>query len=169
MAANHLLEQGYTRIAFLGGKPDDAISHNRLTGYRNVVSSLLGSDKKDRYIRYDEANEANGYRMMNDLLEMDSPPDSVICVNNFVAFGALKAAMDRGIRVPEQLGIVTFDNYPLAPYTTPALTALDIDTFSLGALATNVLFGKIGQVEPQSSFQTIKPELIVRQSTRRNG
>lgn len=169
MAAHHLLEQGYTRIAFLGGKPDEAISHNRLTGYRNVVSSLLGSDKDNRYIRYDEANEMNGYRMMNDLLEMDSPPDSVICVNNFVAYGALKAAQDRGIRVPEQLGIVTFDNYPMAPYTTPSMTALDIDTFNLGALATNVLFDKIGQHELLSPFQTIKPELIVRQSTLRNG
>lgn len=169
MAANHLLQQGYSQIAFLGGEPDEAISHNRVTGYQNVVSSLRGSFADNPYIRLGEANEENGYRMMNDLLNMESPPDSVICVNNFVAFGALKAAMSRGVQVPRQLGIVTFDNFPLAPYTSPAITALDIDTFSLGALATKVLFGKLGQSELVRESYTIKPELIVRESTCRNG
>ncbi|WP_229263781.1 LacI family DNA-binding transcriptional regulator [Cohnella cholangitidis] len=169
MAANHLLEQGYSRIAFLGSKPEDPISDSRLTGYRNVVSTLQGTADNNEYIRLGEANEAHGYRMMNELLDMELPPDSIICVNNFVAFGALKAALDRGVRVPEELGIVTFDNYPLAPYTTPAITALDIDTFNLGVLATKVLFDKIGQVELGRQFQAIKPELIVRESTLRQG
>ncbi|WP_239617601.1 LacI family DNA-binding transcriptional regulator [Cohnella mopanensis] len=167
MAANHLLEQGYSRLAFLGSNPEDPISHSRLTGYQNVVSSLREAVDSSAYIRLGEANEAHGYRMMNELLDLEIPPDSVICVNNFVAFGALKAASDRGIRVPGQLGIVTFDNYPLAPYTTPAITALDIDTFNLGVLATEVLFDKIEQLEPGRQFQSIKPELIVRESSRR--
>ncbi|WP_256760017.1 LacI family DNA-binding transcriptional regulator [Cohnella sp. WQ 127256] len=168
MAANHLLQQGYSRIAFLGSNPQDAISHNRLTGYQNVVSPQ-GSDQYNPYIRLGEANEDNGYRMMIDLLDMSSPPDSVICVNNFVAFGALKAALNRGVKVPQQLGIVTFDNYPLAPYTTPAITALDIDTFNLGVLATNVLFDKIDQCASDQLSYTLNPELIVRESTCKNG
>ncbi len=169
MAAHHLLEQGYSRVAFLGSKPEDQISDSRLTGYLNVVSALPGAAKNDEYIRLGGADESHGYRMMNELLDLKLRPDSIICVNNFVAFGALKAARDRGVRVPEELGIVTFDNYPLAPYTTPAITALDIDTFNLGVLATKALFGKIKQHEPGPQFQSIKPELIVRESTLRQG
>jgi DNA-binding LacI/PurR family transcriptional regulator len=169
MAANHLLEQGYSRIAFLGSHPHDAISDSRLLGYQNVVTSESGSTEANPYIRLSEANEDNGFRMMNELLELETPPDSVICVNNFMAFGALRAAQSRGIQVPQQLGIVTFDNYPLAPYTTPAITALDIDTFSLGVLATKVLFEKIEHRELDQQSYTFNPEIIIRESTLKNG
>ncbi|MEK0312445.1 LacI family DNA-binding transcriptional regulator [Cohnella sp. 56] len=171
IAANHLLEQGYARIAFLGGVPGEAISRNRLAGYQNVMSGARRDLVSDNpYIRQGETNEATGYRLMNELLDLDAPPDAVICVNNFIAFGVLKAAQERGVRIPEQLGIVTFDNFPLAPYTTPALTALEIDTFSLGVLATNVLFGKLGLIQAaDAELRSIKPELIVRQSSLRNG
>lgn len=166
MAATHLLEQGYKRIAFIGGIPGEAISHSRLQGYRNVMSALdAGHD--DRYVRLDKADEENGYKFMTELLDLPEPPDSVICVNNYVAFGVLKAAAERKHSVPGDLGIVAFDNYPLAPYTSPALTALDNDTFGLGVLASRILFDKINQTPVQSSY-LLQPKLIVRNSSLRN-
>lgn len=167
MAANHLLEQGYSRIAFIGSMPDDIISHNRFMGYERVVLPLQ-TDGSNQYIRLTGRTEEFGYRMMKELLELETPPDSVICVNNLIAFGALKAAEDLGIRVPQDLGIVTFDNYPLAPYTTPALTALEIDTFELGVLSTKVLFDKMADKPLPHSFYTLQPRLIIRDSTNRN-
>ncbi len=165
MAATHLLKQGYKRIAFIGGVPGEAISHSRLLGYRNVMSALdPGHD--DRYIRLGKADEENGHKQMADLLDLPEPPDAVICVNNYVAFGALKAATLRNLSVPRDLGIVTFDNYPLAPYTSPALTALDNDTFGLGVLASRILFDMMNQKPVQSSY-LLQPKLIVRDSSLR--
>lgn len=166
IATDHLLQQGYSRIAFIGSKPDDSISHNRFRGYERVVLPLQGGES-NQYIRLTGQTEEFGYRMMEELLALETPPDSVICVNNLIALGALKAAKDRGIRVPQDLGIVTFDNYPLAPYTTPALTALEIDTFELGVLSTKVLFDKIADKPLPQSFYTLQPRLIIRESTNR--
>ncbi|WEK55166.1 MAG: LacI family DNA-binding transcriptional regulator [Candidatus Cohnella colombiensis] len=169
LATEHLLEQGYCKIAFLGSNPIDVISGNRMLGYHNVITSLNKSSSEDnnQYVRLSIGNEENGFIMMNELLDLPIPPDAVICVNNFVAFGALRAALSRGLQVPQQLGILTFDNYPLAPYTTPALTALDIDTFNLGVLASQVLFKKIESKTLDKLSYTLKPELIIRESTRR--
>ncbi|MFD0672554.1 LacI family DNA-binding transcriptional regulator [Cohnella sp. GCM10027633] len=165
MAASHLLEQGYGRIAFIGGVPGEAISHNRLLGYRSVMESLNASND-DLYVRLGSADEESGRRHMLALLELPEPPDAVICVNNYVAFGALQAASERKLSIPRDLGIVAFDNYPLAPFTTPSLTAIDNDTFDLGVLASRVLFEKIGQAPVQSSYK-LEPRLISRDSTRR--
>ena len=163
LAASHLLEQGYRRIAFIGGVPGEPISHNRLLGYHEALSAA-NPEHDDRYVRLGEANEERGYRQMSDLLELPERPDAVICVNNLVAFGALKAASDRGLSVPAELGLVTFDNYPLAPFTTPALTALDNDTFHLGVMASEVLFEKMNQ-QPVQARYLLQPQLIVRNSS----
>lgn len=83
---------------------------------------------------YPDGNtEKAGYHMVSAILEHGEIPDALVCMNNFVAFGALKRLKEKGISVPQEIGIVTFDNEPLAPYTTPALTCLHMDTFGLGA------------------------------------
>jgi hypothetical protein len=69
---------------------------------------------------------------MSELLSLETPPNAVVCINNYSAFGALKAIHEYKWKIPEEIGIVTFDQYPLAAYTTPPLTSLNIDTFKLG-------------------------------------
>ncbi|UJF36256.1 substrate-binding domain-containing protein [Paenibacillus hexagrammi] len=96
-----------------------------------------------------------------------SPPDAVVCMNNYTAFGALKAIHARGVQVPQQVGLATFDQYPLAPYTSPPLTSLNIDTFELGVAAATMLMQRIHGMEHKCENRLMLPQLTIRESTRR--
>lgn len=90
-------------------------------------------------------------------------------MSNFSAYGVLQAARKLNISIPSQLGIATFDEYPLSPYTTPPLTSLDMDTFQLGASAGRLLMDKLDNKEAAVSGQLLEPELIPRLSSKRSG
>lgn len=113
------------------------------------------------------ANEANGRRLMRELLALPSVPDAIICMSNLVAFGALEELREQGVSIPDEMGVATFDNRPLAPFTTPPLTCLDMDTFALGAAAGEMLMAQINGLEtaPSGRRRWVEPELVVRRST----
>lgn len=166
MAAFHLLERGYRRIAFIGGNFEEPLAASRLKGFMRTGPVL--EKHGARAMSLDgPSDEATGYRIMRELLNGDSPPDSIICINNYVAFGALKALQEQGISLPGEFGIVAFDDYPLAPYTSPALTCLDIDTFEIGARAAELLLDIIANPETSKAPITIKPNLVPRGTTER--
>lgn len=167
-AAFHLLEQGYRRIAFIGGDFGEPLAASRLEGFLRLRPQLEKHGALARSLA-GPSNEAGGYRMMLELLDGDDPPDSAVCINNYVAYGALKALEERGISLPGQFGMIAFDDYPLAPYTTPALTCLDIDTFEIGARAASLLFDIISDPAVSKAPVAIKPSLISRGTTNRTG
>ncbi|MBC2579517.1 LacI family DNA-binding transcriptional regulator [Clostridium sp. DJ247] len=167
IATKHLIEQGYRKIAFIGGTKNEPISSNRIKGYKNILSQL--NVKQDtKYIKETVGIKIDGYADMMSLLNLDNPPDSVICINNYAAFGALEALNQKGLNIPKDIGIVTFDDFPLAPYTTPQLTALRIDTFELGKLAGEILMKKIEDSRVKSEIKIVLPQLIIRESSLKN-
>lgn len=169
MLTQHLLEQGYRKLAFIGGRNNEPLFESRSAG---VIDALLLEDVEGNPLRvYPDGNtEKAGYHIVSTILEHGEIPDALVCMNNFVAFGALKRLKEKGISVPQEIGIVTFDNEPLAPYTTPALTCLHLDTFGLGAGAAELLMSQIQEESQanQDKFLQQKwliPELIVRESS----
>ncbi|MNI50369.1 HTH-type transcriptional repressor CytR [compost metagenome] len=118
--------------------------------------------------------EESGYEIIKKMLTLPILPDAIICMNNYVAFGALRRLQEEGISVPKDMGIVTFDNEPLAPYTSPPLTSLHMDTFELGvksaeALMDSILYELTNKKQKEiegAVFQTwIEPKLLVRGSS----
>lgn len=87
-----------------------------------------------------------------------------MCDDNFAAFGLLRAARDRGLRVPQDIGIAAFNNAPLAEYLDPPLTAVDIDTAMQGRQTAQLLFEQIAQKTPLRQV-LVAPRLIVRASS----
>lgn len=164
LAANHLIDSGYKNISFIGGTKDEPVSFNRLKGYRNILGKF-GMEEKQNYIKGGLGTEQDGYNLMNELLSMDKAPDAVICINNYTAFGAMRAIKEKGLTIPDDIGIVTFDDFPLAPYTTPPLTALRIDTFKLGKLAGDMLMEKIENKHSSLKSEVLVPELVIRTSS----
>lgn len=158
----HLLAQGYRNPAFIGGEECDPLFGARVAGFRDALPHTLSPPVLPGY-----SNEANGRRLACELLSLSQAPDSIVCMSNLVAFGALQELGERGISIPENIGIATFDNRPLAPYTTPPLTCLDMDTFALGAAAGDMLMAQIN--EPNAiqagEHRWVEPKLVVRQST----
>jgi DNA-binding LacI/PurR family transcriptional regulator len=166
MLTEHLIEQGYSKIAFIGGQQQEKIYTHRLSGY---LSALQQADLivPQQWIINCKADEHDSYHAALELLQREERPDSVVCMNSYVAFGVLQAAKALGIDVPSELGIAAFDEYPLSRYTTPPLTSLNIDTFKLGVSSGQLLMERIrGNDAPHKHLQ-LEPELIPRESTMR--
>ncbi|WNS43626.1 LacI family DNA-binding transcriptional regulator [Paenibacillus sp. MMS20-IR301] len=190
MLTGHLLAQGYGTIAFVGGQPEEKIFRHRYSGYTQALAQA-GLPVRQELIAYGRADEHEGYRAALKLLTSTAPPDAMVCMTNYAAFGALQAARELGVQVPAQLGIAAFDEYPLSRYTTPPLTSLNIDTFKLGVCAGKLLMEQLGEAGAMGAGKAggaadsdsgranndkhgpvrhllLEPELIVRESTRRN-
>ena len=95
--------------------------------------------------------------------------DAVIANDNISAYCILKAATKLGVNVPEELGIITFDSYPLAEFLEPQLTSLDIDTASQGEMAAEILLKKIQNKDNTNQQILVSVRLQERQSTRKGG
>jgi Transcriptional regulators len=167
LLAQHLISQGYTRIAFIGGEGcGEPLFDRRVRGCAAALQEH-GLALDPRHVLVGTANEANGRLFMSQLLTLpaEEQPDAVICMNNYTAFGALEAARAAGISLPSQLGIATFDDYPLAPYTYPPLTCLQMDTFELGVQAAHMLMTRISEPSAAAEQRLIPAALITRAST----
>ena len=100
------------------------------------------------------------------MLTSEDAPDAILCNDNMIAFGVLQAARKLNISIPDGLGIVTFDNYPIAEFTDPPLTTIDIDTALLGQQTATLLFQRIEQKTTNQQI-LLSAALIVRESSNR--
>lgn len=166
IAVNHLLEQEYRRIAFLGGPENDMVSRHRLHG---VLTALADKNLRidESYIKRGEATIQEGFRMMKEILSMQVRPDAIICVNNYIALGAFRCIEEYSLRIPEDIGIITFDEHPFAQVTKPMMTTVNIDVFDMGMQAGKLILNKIKKPNLQVQSYTTLPNLIVRGSTKR--
>ncbi|AFC29683.1 transcriptional regulator [Paenibacillus mucilaginosus 3016] len=163
MLTDHLVEQGCRKLAFLGGEPADSIFESRSTGFHRSLKAhgLEGT------VSCCEGSAAEGYRLTKELLASGYAPDGIITISNYVAFGVLQALQEANFRVPGDICVATFDDYPLAPYTTPPLTCLHLDTFELGIHAASMLMERIDGSVTGVENRLLLPTLIPRASTQR--
>lgn len=161
-AVEHLYAQGYKRIAFLCGSEKAGFVKRRLKGYR----AALAADSPQIEIPTNGTVELAQSAVRKALLQSDDPPDAFLCNDNLTAFGALKAIQAAGLSVPGRIGLVTFDNEPLAAYTQPPLTAINVDTAMLGEESARMLFQRI---ERRTGVRQtmLSTSLIERESSRR--
>lgn len=165
MAAKYLNSCGYSQIAFIGGPVTDEISRHRLKGFVSSMH-LKGYTVPDSFIKYGTYSKESGFAMMEELLRGSRLPDAVICENNQIAMGAASAIKKHGMAIPENIGVITFDDYPLSQLIEPPLTVVDIDVNEMGRQAASILLKKIRNPELQiQSFATL-PSLIIRSSTK---
>lgn len=163
IAAHHVLEENPQSIVFIGGKDKDKISQARLEG---VKSELENAQRPIECLRVyqGESTAENGYRMALKMLE-EGIPDTVICANNYLAYGCLYALQLRNIDIPRDVSMITFDSYPFAQITWPKLTTVSIDVFEMGLQAGKLLVNKIKKPNLQIQSFTTLPNLVVREST----
>jgi len=159
LAARHLLERGIKKIAFIGGCETDKISEDRLAGAQGALE-----DTEFVGIFKGESSIAEGERMGGELLTLREPVEAVICANNHLALGCLREVQSRGVKVPEDLSLITFDDYPFAKYTCPPLTTVSIDVYDLGMQAGKLLVSRIKKPGLHMQSFTTLPILVRRQS-----
>jgi Transcriptional regulators len=165
MAAVHLKECGYDRIAFIGGPNEDEISTRRLNGFISAMSDN-GYRVSDKYLKYGSYTKESGYNLAMELLEEEQLPDAIICEDNLIAVGVVKALTRKEKKIPEDIALVSFDDFPLSRMIEPLLTVIDIDVFDMGNQAATILVRKINNPSLYVQSYTTLPQLIVRESTR---
>lgn len=138
LAVQHLLSSGYNRIAFLSGSMDSVFNHNRLAGYQSMLTQN-GIDIDQSLIAECDNTKDSAFTAMAKLLDMANTPDAVLCGNNTIALGAMKAIQEKGYRIPTDFGLVSFDNLPISELVEPTMTTVDVDLFEMGVEAAKLL------------------------------
>ena len=164
LAAKHLLERGCQSVAFIGGKPEDQISARRLDGVLTVLKEhdvLLPRE----YVKKGEYVCDSGYRMTMQILENRRCPDALVCADNYIAYGCVNALHDRGILIPEEMKVITFDDFPFSQILKPMLSVVNIDVYDMGVQAGKYILQKIKRPNLYVQSHITFPTLIIREST----
>ncbi|WP_440063615.1 LacI family DNA-binding transcriptional regulator [Streptosporangium sp. OZ121] len=164
-ATRHLLELGHRRIGMIGGPADMLCSRARVDGYRAALETA-GIAVDAALIRYGDFLVGSGRDHGHDLLSLDEPPTAIFAGSDMQAFGVFEAARQRGLRVPDDLSVVGFDDLPLARSAWPPLTTVRQPLQEMAALATRMVLGlDRGGHEPRRV--ELATDLLVRESTAR--
>lgn len=167
LAAQHLLALGRRRIACIAGPQSLDISSERVAGLRGTLQKA-DVDLQEGMLAYADFTSAGGYAAARDLLAGREIPDAIFCCNDLMAIGALRAAAERGIDVPQTLAVVGFDDIDLAQFVHPPLTSVAQNTRRLGQITAQCLLERIADPTRPVQRQTITPQLHVRGSTVRS-
>ncbi len=160
----YLLSLGHSRIGFVRGKEDQRATEERFQGYKTALESK-GLSVDMELVTKGLFDFKSGLQAGEKLLSLSVPPTAVFAANDDMAAGVLMAANQRGIKVPEQLSIVGFDDSEIAETIWPALTTVRQPVLKLGEVAISKLIDRLGEAE-DSTEQTILPhEVVIRQSS----
>jgi LacI family transcriptional regulator len=164
LAVHHLIELGHRNIAFISGPANNIDACERLAGYtRALAEANIALDQK--LIVEGNYHEASGMLAMNHLFDTHQQFSAVFAANDLSAYGARLALYRKGIRVPDDISLVGFDDLPGSSYTTPPLTTIRQPLYDIGLIATNALLRIINGEAVESEIPPL--ELIVRETTRR--
>jgi LacI family transcriptional regulator len=170
LATAHLIDAGCRRIAHIGG-PKVSTALGRLEGYRRALQAR-GLAAVPEYIEMrehgDDAGERSGYQAMQRILALAPPPDGVFCYNDPTAMGAMKAVLEAGLRIPDDVAIVGCGNVAYADFLRVPLTSIDQQSPVIGERAARMALGLLASgtaARPKSVL--LEPKLVVRASSMR--
>ncbi len=161
--ANLLISLGHRRIAILTGPHGVSTAEDRVAGYRRALRDA-GLDWE--LVLYGDFSLDSGYQLACQALQREPRPTACFAGNNFLAIGALRALRDAGLKVPEQVALVGFDDLPEALMIDPFLTAARQPAYEMGHKATELLLARLSSQAPGGSQEIVLPvEIVVRRSS----
>jgi len=160
-----LLELGHSRIAMLSGPPAVSTASDRVAGYRRAMAEA-GASLCETLIFSGQFTQASGHSMAEAAFRLNPPPTAVFASNNFIAIGAYRAVRKAGLRIPEDIALVAFDDLPPALVLEPFLTVAAQPAYEMGRKATELLLARLaGQLPPERQEIVLPTELVVRRSS----
>lgn len=163
-AVRHLIELGHRRIAFITGPANNNDADERLQGYQRALREAdIGYEAG--LVMEGDFHEAGGLLAMNRLFDSQQQFSAVFAANDLSAYGARLCLYRKGIRVPDDISLIGFDDLPGSSYTTPPLTTIRQPLYDMGRIATTSLLGLINGDTVKAAIPPL--ELVVRETTRR--
>ena len=163
-ASEHLIALGHRRIAVITGPAYFHCSLARLDGFRSALDRA-GMAADPALVRYGDFSVEGGLSQGAELLALPDPPTAIFAGNDQQALGVYEAARQRGLRVPEDLSVVGFDDLPIAGWASPPLTTIWQPLAEMGTAAAQMLGQLIEDRAPHPNRVELSTELIVRAST----
>ncbi|PVB62223.1 LacI family DNA-binding transcriptional regulator [Labrenzia sp. 011] len=172
LAVRHLHELGHRKIAHVTGPEDNVLTHARREGML-AERARLGLPFREEWIIRGDFSLNSGRHAVERILAMEERPTAVFCASDQVAFGLISTLAANGIRVPEDMSVVGFDDIELSEYYVPALTTIRQDRRALGAQAATLLLERIDRENDGSCMMPapvmLDVELVVRASAAKPG
>ncbi|MEA1065113.1 HTH-type transcriptional repressor PurR [Erwinia sp. HR93] len=163
IAGRYLIERGHRDIGAIPGSLHRNTGAGRLAGFMKALEEAQITVNEDWIVQGDFEPES-GYRAMQQILSKPQRPTAIFCGGDIMAMGAICAADEMGLRVPQDISIIGYDNVRNARYFTPALTTVHQPKDSLGETAFNMLLDRIINKREQSKTIEVHPRLVERRS-----
>ncbi len=165
LVMEYLISCRYKKIAFAGGSPTVKFTAELRAAYHKLLKSYGFSYNPAFDVPNEYYDENGGYAAMTQILKEKELPDAVIAVNDLTAAGVMRAATEHHLRIPDDIGIISFDNTYIAPLVTPQLTSVGYNYAEYGeTIVKNAVAAISGDGVPHETL--IEPVLAVRQSCR---
>lgn len=168
MATEHLLEQGYKRIAILAGPKNLGISNSRMDGYMNALKKYKIKPDPSLIIHCD-FNQDYAFFATEELLAMKKKPDAIFTISDRMGIGASLAIKKKGLSMPEDIALVSFNNEPIVGLVTPGISSVEIPSFEIGKAAAKLFIETMHHPEDMSGVERIfRPKLHIRESSQKS-
>lgn len=164
LATDHLIKQGCRRIAYIGGPEGFTVSEDRLKGYRTALEKN-GLSIDNSLIKQCNFTEKDGHRVTTQLLGEKRSFDGIVCIDDATALGAMRAIQEKGLRIPEDIGIVGANNSYFCSHLNPPLTSVEVFPYKEGILSVKMLIKLINNKKINKSNIVLKPKLVIRKSS----
>ncbi|MGW7237637.1 LacI family DNA-binding transcriptional regulator [Streptomyces sp. NPDC054804] len=163
-ATEHLLALGHERIAVIAGSRRSMCGGARVAGYRSALAAA-GLHQRGGYVRHASFDEGTARHRTHELLDLPEPPTAVFVCSDRMALGVYTALAERGLRVPDDISVVGFDDLPEARWGTPALTTVRQPLAEMAATALRLLVRLMHGDRPEGTRTELSTRLVVRAST----
>lgn len=167
-ATEHLFSVGRRRVAAIGVQANDASGSAglRLQGYREAHRTAGIPIDRSLLVETERFHRWHGARSMEQLLARPERPDAVFCFNDLLALGAMRVALSQGLRIPEDIAIVGFDDIEDGRYSTPTLTTIAPDKALIARYAVEQVLGRVEATDEREPQEIRAPfELVMRETT----
>lgn len=168
-ATEHLIENGCRRIGFLAGPPQLLLSNQRIAGYREALANH-GLNVGDQYVVHCDYTQENTIMQALTLMSLPQPPDGVVMISDRVAYPAMYAMNQKGLRIPDDVAIVSFNNEPVSAFFSPALSSVSQPIQEMGTETVRLLLKQLDAADDipvAKETRVMETQLIVRASSLR--
>lgn len=165
-AVAHLLERGYRRISYLGGRINLSISNTREQGYRDAITQF-GLTVDDSINIHGDFDRSYAYQTVKELLsKTDNKPDAFFAVSDRLAIGAFQAIKDLGLQMPQDIGLVGFNDEPIMSLLTPSVSSVAQPAFEMGKMAARLFIEQLNSdLNESNRVEIFNPKLQIRASS----
>ncbi|MGB2079213.1 MAG: HTH-type transcriptional repressor PurR [Vibrio sp.] len=165
LATKYLIEKGHTKIACLSGHLDKLACKERIAGFKRAHQEA-GLDFNPEWILEGNFECDTAVIAADRICAMDEKPTAVFCFNDIMALGLMSRLQERGIRIPDDISVIGYDNIESSPYFSPPLTTIHQPKRRLGKTAVEILLARIKSKEHEPRIFEMQPELIERSTVK---